>query len=302
MNKNFTIIIPHKNLPLLLERLLNSIPERDDLEIIVVDDHSDPEKIDFNCFPGKNRKNFKLLSNDGDRGAGHARNFALPYATGKWVLFADSDDFFNMGFDEFLNNYVNCDADIVYFNANSVDTETYEPSNRANHLNEFIEEYEKDHKRGEMIMRHWFTEPWCKMIRRDLIEKHNVEFDNTCIHEDVKFSCLIGLYAKSVVVDNRQLYCVTSRKDSLSRTQTLKTYLDELKVFAWWKKYLLDNHISLELPKFDFRVYNFSRHLYKDNKLFRTEYCILREVGFSHTYIIGQILKYLAKSVGYKLK
>lgn len=301
MNKNFTIIIPHNNLPLLLERLLLSIPERDDLEIIVVDDHSDPEKVDFNRFPVK-RKNFRLLSNEGERGAGHARNYALPYAEGKWIIFADSDDFFNMGFDRFLNDYVNCDADIVYFNANSVDTETYEPSNRANHLNEFIEEYEKNHKRGEMIMRYWFTEPWCKMIRRDLIEKHNVSFDNTCIHEDVKFSCLIGLYARSVVVDNRQLYCVTSRKDSLSRTQTLKTYLDELKVFAWWKKCLLDNHISLELPKFDFRAYNFSRHLYKDNKLFRTEYCILRAVGFSHTYIIGQILKYLVKSVGYKLK
>lgn len=301
MNKNFTIIIPHNNLPLLLERLLLSIPERDDLEIIVVDDHSDPEKVDFNRFPVK-RKNFRLLSNEGERGAGHARNYALPYAEGKWIIFADSDDFFNMGFDWFLNDYVNCDADIVYFNANSVDTETYEPSNRANHLNEFIEEYEKNHKRGEMIMRYWFTEPWCKMIRRDLIEKHNVSFDNTCIHEDVKFSCLIGLYARSVVVDNRQLYCVTSRKDSLSRTQTLKTYLDELKVFAWWKKCLLDNHISLELPKFDFRAYNFSRHLYKDNKLFRTEYCILRAVGFSHTYIIGQILKYLVKSVGYKLK
>ena len=37
---NFTIIIPHKNIPHLLERLIKSIPVRDDLEIIVVDDHS----------------------------------------------------------------------------------------------------------------------------------------------------------------------------------------------------------------------------------------------------------------------
>lgn len=298
---NYSIIIPHKNLPLLLNRLIKSIPERDDLEVIVVDDHSDEDKVDFGHFPGKERKNFLFISNEGERGAGYARNYALPHATGKWILFADSDDFYNAGFDDFLDDYVNSSADIIYFNANSVDTNTYEPSNRADHLNEFIDVYEKDRERGELIMRHMFTEPWCKMIRRELIEKHRVTFDNTCIHEDVKFSCLIGLYAKSVVVDNRKLYCVTSRKDSLSRTQTRKTYLDELKVFAWWKNYLLDNHIPLELPKYDYRAYNFARHLYKDTKLFWAEYCMQRAAGLSHSFIVGQVLKYLWKSLGYKL-
>ncbi len=42
---NFTVIIPHKNLPLLLDRLINSIPIRDDLEIIVVDDGSDEDVV-----------------------------------------------------------------------------------------------------------------------------------------------------------------------------------------------------------------------------------------------------------------
>ena len=93
----FTIIIPHKNIPRLLERLIKSIPMRDDLEIIVVDDYSDSNFVDFVNFPGKDRKNFLLLLNEGEKGAGHARNFALPYAKGKWVLFADSDDYYNIG-------------------------------------------------------------------------------------------------------------------------------------------------------------------------------------------------------------
>ena len=298
---NFTIIIPHRNIPELLERLIRSIPEREDLEIIVVDDHSDGDIVDFGVFPGKDRKNFLLLSNDGENGAGHARNYALPYATGKWILFADSDDFYNKGFDEFLDDYVNSDADVIYFNANSVDTDTFEPCNRADHLNNFINEYIKDQETGELIMRHMFTEPWCKMIRRSVIVDNRITLDDTSIHEDVKFSCLIGLYAKRINVDVRKLYCVTSRIGSLSRTQTRKSYLDELKVFAWWKKYLLDNHIPLELPKFDYRAYNFSRHLYKDINLFIAEYCMLRKGGLSHFFIVSQILKYLIKSVGYKI-
>lgn len=301
MGIKFTIIIPHKNIPKLLDRLIKSIPERDDLEIIVVDDHSDEDIVDFGHFPGNGRKNFLLLSNEGKNGAGHARNYALPYATGKWVLFADSDDFYNNGFDVFLNDYVNSDADIIYFNANSVDTETYEPSYRADHLNKFIDEYEKDPERGEQIMRHMFTEPWCKMIRRSVIVKHGVLFDDTSIHEDVKFSCLIGLFARTIIVDNRQLYCITTRINSISRTQTLKTYLDELMVFSWWKKYLLDNHVSLELPKYDYRAYNFARHIYKNNKLFRAEYRMQRKAGLSHSFIVRQIIKYLWKSIGYKM-
>lgn len=302
MQMNFTVIIPHKNLPLLLERLLKSIPERDDLEIIVVDDHSDKDVVNFDCFPGKCRKNFLLLSNEGERGAGHARNYALPYARGRWVLFADSDDFFYSGFDAFLNDYMNCDADIVYFNANSVDTETYAPSDRADHVHDFFCEYNKNQKKGELIMRHMFTEPWCKMIKRNLIESYSISFDDTTIHEDVKFACMIGLYATAVIIDSRQLYCVTSRLGSLSRTHTHESYLDELRVFAWWKKYLVDNHIPLELKKFDYRLYVFSRNMYKNNLLFREEYNILRQAGFGRAYIIGQILKYLWKSIGYKFK
>lgn len=302
MQMNFTVIIPHKNLPLLLERLLKSIPERDDLEIIVVDDHSDKDVVNFDCFPGKCRKNFLLLSNEGERGAGHARNYALPYARGRWVLFADSDDFFNSGFDAFLNDYMNCDADIVYFNANSVDTETYAPSDRADHVHDFFCEYNKNQKKGELIMRHMFTEPWCKMIKRNLIESYSISFDDTTIHEDVKFACMIGLYATAVIIDSRQLYCVTSRLGSLSRTHTHESYLDELRVFAWWKKYLVDNHIPLELKKFDYRLYVFTRNMYKNNLLFRKEYNILRQAGFGRAYIIGQILKYLWKSIGYKFK
>ena len=105
MNKNFTIIIPHRNTPKLLKRLIDSIPERDDLEVIIVDDCSDADIVDFEHFPGKDRNNCKCILNQECHGAGYTRNCALSLAEGKWVLFADSDDFFNLGFDAFLDDY-----------------------------------------------------------------------------------------------------------------------------------------------------------------------------------------------------
>ena len=56
MNKmyKYSFIIPHKNCPELLWRCIQSIPERADVQIIVVDDNSDPEIVDFT----------KLVKND----------------------------------------------------------------------------------------------------------------------------------------------------------------------------------------------------------------------------------------------
>lgn len=296
---NFTVIIPHKNIPLLLERLIKSIPMRDDLEIIVVDDHSDARVV--KQLRSIEREDSKFILNQECHGAGYARNCALPLAKGKWVLFADSDDFFNLGFNDFLNEYTDSDADIVYFNANSVDTDTYEPSNRVDHLHGFIEEYHKDKNKGELIMRYLFTEPWCKMVKREIIESHHIKFEETSIRNDVRYSYLVGHYAAKIIVDDRQLYCVTTRQNSVSRGKGYQAALDELKVFAGWKKFFIDHQIPLDLPKFDLCAYNFTRHLWKDNKLFRVEYAIMREGGLSHTFIIGQILKYIYKSMSYKI-
>ncbi len=47
MNNNplFSVIISHKNRPKMLQRCLDSIPRRDDVQIKVVDDKSDPKQV-----------------------------------------------------------------------------------------------------------------------------------------------------------------------------------------------------------------------------------------------------------------
>ena len=71
---NYSIIIPHRNVPNLLSRLLNSIPTRNDLEVIIVDDKSDPAIVDFDKFPGLNRTCTKCILLNERKGAGYARS------------------------------------------------------------------------------------------------------------------------------------------------------------------------------------------------------------------------------------
>lgn len=93
MNKefNYSFIIPHKNCPDLLQRCVDSIPERDDVQIIVVDDNSDEGKK-----PSlKERKSLQVILFDAEhsKGAGKDRNVGLEHAQGKWLVTDNNIDF-----------------------------------------------------------------------------------------------------------------------------------------------------------------------------------------------------------------
>ncbi len=221
---NYSVIIPHKNIPELLQRCIDSIPRRDDVQIIVVDDNSDPAKVDFENFPGKDDPYVELYFTKEGRGAGYARNVGLKYAKGKWLLFADADDFFNDNFTSYTDLYLNSDADIIFWDANSMECYTGKKATRNLSLTTHI--HQKDSSKSEMWLRYIFGPPWCKMIRHQMVSEHAVVFDETPNHNDTMFSLLIGYHAKKIERNPFKLYCVTYREDSISS----KTTIEKLKV------------------------------------------------------------------------
>ena len=88
----YSIIIPHFNSSQLLERMLNSIPRRDDIQIIVVDDNSN--EIEKGELRKIRRPNVELYFQTTNHGAGFARNVGLDHVLGQWVIVADADDVF----------------------------------------------------------------------------------------------------------------------------------------------------------------------------------------------------------------
>ena len=240
----YSIIIPHHNIPQLLERCLSSIPVREDVQIIVVDDKSE----DSCLLEVKNLKrkfeyvDFYFLEEN--RGGGGARNYGLNKAKGQYVLFADADDFFNYSINKILDDYKQTVADVVFFDAISMDTDTYHITSRARHLNLMIHDYFKQNKKAELRLRYEFGEPWCKMIKRELIIKNKIKFDEFNIHNDTKFSYLVGFYGVSCVVDNRAIYCVTTRAGSVSKITSLDRLLTRTRVYAEANVFFKQNSID----------------------------------------------------------
>jgi glycosyltransferase involved in cell wall biosynthesis len=70
---DISIIIPHRNIPELLKRCIDSIPITNNIEVIIVDDNSDDEIVDFTHFPGKERPNTQVIFTKKGKGAGYAR-------------------------------------------------------------------------------------------------------------------------------------------------------------------------------------------------------------------------------------
>ena len=111
----YSIIIPHKNTPELLQFCLDSIPVRDDVQVIVIDDNSSSDKVDFNHFPLWKGMYYEYHLTKEGKGTGYAQNIGLEYAKGKWVIFVGADDYLLPSISEILDDEKDTDADIIFF-------------------------------------------------------------------------------------------------------------------------------------------------------------------------------------------
>ena len=242
---NFSIIIPTKNIPDLLQRCLESIPQRSDIEIIVVDDNSDREIVDVKNYPGTNNQQVKIIFLPESKGAGYARNIGLTIAKGKWILFADSDDYFSEKFSDILDRYINSEYDIIFLNYERVDSVTKEKIHV--YRQSFITSKNLNDKLLENKLRFVMGPPWCKMIAHHLIKKYNVKFDEVAKHNDTMFSLKIGYYADRIFIDPEIAYYNTQREGSIttSRFAPSSIYISTIfDVEMDYMKFAREHHIK----------------------------------------------------------
>lgn len=96
MSKLVSVIIPNYNKENYIRECIESVLGQTytNLEIIVVDDCSTDHSVEILNEYGSLKKIIKLILLSKNRGVSHARNVGLHAATGQYITFLDSDDFY----------------------------------------------------------------------------------------------------------------------------------------------------------------------------------------------------------------
>lgn len=202
MNKfSYTFIIPHHNSPELLNRCLESIPAREDIQIIVVDDNSRED-----AKPCITRSDVEVIYIDAahTKGAGRARNIGLKSAKGKWVLFTDCDDYYSGHFLSTLDQYKEQDIDVLYFNYTFIDGGSGNQISDVKLQELLCKESLSSADIGYIRYRN--NPPWSKMVKREYIARHRMYFEEVPNGNDVLFSLFVASYTDHIAICGKRLY------------------------------------------------------------------------------------------------
>ena len=242
MSYNYTLIIPHYNIPKLLRRLLSTVPKRNDLQVIVVDDCSTKELDELEKV--KQEYSWVEWYDTGTNGGGgKARNVGLDHAKGKYLIFADADDYFNLCFEDCLNNYKDSEYDLIFFTANSLDGETYQNCDRDQSITGRVNTFLETRKYNDLLYK--FTAPWSKFISNKMVKENNIRFLESPVYNDMHFSLITDYHSTKIHADARAIYCVTSRKNSVSSVSTEDKEVAKMRVVASYYKIARDLQLDI---------------------------------------------------------
>lgn len=254
-----SVIVPVYKVEKYLEKCLESLVNQtlSDIEIVIVNDGSpdNSEKV-IETYAKRYSNKIKYVKKQ-NGGLSSARNYGMPYATGEYVAFLDSDDYVELNmYESMYNKAVEGNYDMVECNF------IWEYTNRIK-----IDIGEKYKGTNEALEKARVV-AWNKLYKRDVLINSNILFPKGLRYEDVEFFYkILPSLNKIGFVDDAFIHYV-QRNNSISNTQNERTK----EIFS-----ILDNVLTF----------------YKNNKLYDK---YKKELEYTYTrYLLCSSLKRMVK-------
>lgn len=231
-----SVIIPVYNTAAYLVECLDSVmrQDMDDLEIMVVNDGSTDASAEI-IERYATRDGRVVVLNHENKGAAVARNEALRMARGDYVMFLDSDDFYQPGLVTTAYHEISLNAcDILIVNGRAFDDEG---NNRTWHRTPYFELDERDENRIapglDWIRRSGgrIQQPGMKIYRREFIRANGLKFGDCLVGEDYFFFYRCMIKAERVAYAHVEGYCRRYRSDSHMTDASIRGTLERIKSF-----------------------------------------------------------------------
>ena len=222
----FSFVVPIYNVELFLEKCVDSIINQTfgNFEVILVDDGSTDSSAAICDKYQKQDTRISVIHKE-NGGLSDARNIGLQKATGKYVIFVDSDDYITLDACEKLTIYSQSDIDIIVCRGMSVGPQcalTHSQKNIGKVMtgSEFLLE---EISNGSMPMAVCLN-----VYRRKFLVDNMLQFKFGIYHEDEQFTPRAFLRASRVIDSNIDLYRYIIRTDSITTRKDKRKNLDDL--------------------------------------------------------------------------
>lgn len=256
----FSIILPVYNVEKYLSACLDSIYSQSfqDFEIIAVNDGSTDCCLDIlNNYYDKYGK--MIIITQDNSGLSAARNVGVSYAKGEYICYVDSDDVISHMLLETVYNYFDETVEMVAFNHLEINDEI-DLGDFCKHKvieSKIIKGSGKDVYLSLSGEHKYYNNVWRMCLRRSFLDEIGIAFVEGIYYEDVMYTLICYLNAKSMVYIDEKLYVYKIREGSITKSgkyeKSVDSYLSVLNQLL--------NYISEK--KYDYRL----------------EECILRNIG-----------------------
>lgn len=229
-----SIIIPVYNVEQYLQNCVQSVITQtyQDLQVILVNDGS-TDSSGILCDQLAQQDSRIQVVHKQNGGLSDARNAGLKVATGDYVAFLDSDDvyLYNDGLEQLMALAQIEQPDVLLFQA--VDVYPNHQSVRKAYDEDYMATHSGVEVFAQLVRTQSFNMSACfQLIRRELLEQHQIYFEKGLLSEDVDWSLRLWRYVSKVRAINLPLYGYQHREGSISTTYTIRNLRSYEHIFA----------------------------------------------------------------------
>ncbi len=231
----FSVIVPVYNVEKYLKICIDSIIRQSyqEFELILVDDGS-PDACGKICDSYSSSDTRVKVVHKENGGLSSARNAGLDIASGKYVIFIDSDDFWDddNALEHIHNNLIETDADVLVFPAKRY----YEIKNKYTYIMPSdvsrLKILDKDVNSSIRYMIEnniYRAAAWNKVVKKSIIDNHTMRFKNGYLSEDMDWCGDLLLYAQKFDFYGNPFYAYRQQRNgSITKEKVEKLISDKL--------------------------------------------------------------------------
>lgn len=261
----FSIIVPVYNVENYIKKCLDSIFDQTykDYEVIVVNDGTKDNSMNI-----VNNYKVKIVTQK-NQGLSAARNHGVEKAKGEYLIFLDSDDYWDKDLLLNLSESITNNPDVVRFQIKEV----YENSDKEiEYKEQEFEGLDGVSAFNKIVKYHYVENAWCYAIKRSYYLKEKFSFKKGTIHEDYGLIPLVIIKAQSVNSISYVGYNYLQRQGSIMSTKNYEKTLKKVSDMYEHYHYLINEINKTNLDSKIFKSYVANSMILKTLELEPKEY------------------------------